>query len=68
MLTLYEKRIQMTGVLNLAVVVYRLPRIKYQTIHPKPTEKDGGEILIRCHSLYTCNNQDGFRNAQLAAS
>lgn len=30
--------------------------------------KDGGKILIRCHSLYTWNNQDGFRNAQLAAS
>lgn len=45
MLTLYEKRIQMTGVLNLAVVVNRLPRIKYQTIHPKPTEKTEARYL-----------------------
>lgn len=67
MLTLYEKRIQMTGVLNLAVVV-QAATDQISNDSSQANRKDGGEILIRCHSLYTWNNQDGFRNAQLAAS
>lgn len=66
MLTLYEKRIQMTGVLNLAVVQAATDQISNDS--SQANRKDGGKILIRCHSLYTCNIQDGFRNAQLAAS
>lgn len=67
MLTLYEKRIQMTGVLNLAVVV-QAATDQISNDSSQANRKDGGKILIRCHSLYTFNNQDGFRNAQLAAS
>lgn len=66
MLTLYEKRIQMTGVLNLAVVQAATDQISNDS--SQANRKDGGKILIRCHSLYTWNIQDGFRNAQLAAS
>lgn len=67
MLTLYEKRIQMTGVLNLAVVV-QAATDQISNDSSQANRKDGGKILIRCHSLYTWKNQDGFRNAQLAAS
>lgn len=66
MLTLYEKRIQMTGVLNLAVVQAATDQISNDS--SQANRKDGGKILIRCHYLYTSNIQDGFRNAQLAAS
>lgn len=50
MLTLYEKRIQMTGVLNLAVVV-QAATDQISNDSSQANRKDGGKILIRC-TLY----------------